>query len=143
MYAQSPYNPYNPYIPGAMLGVDGPYAGEQQYYTVPPYQDPVSSSGYIPVVVQPEAFQNGSADPLLDTSIARNSRPDGKSYKHGISSSSAAFAWNPPRPASNQTNSLNRISEWPKANVGPVKQSHGGVSSGSILTQASSHVLQV
>ncbi|XP_061986244.1 YTH domain-containing protein ECT4-like isoform X1 [Populus nigra] len=141
-YAQSPYNPYNPYIPGAMIGVDGPYAGEQQYYTVPPYQDPVSSSGYIPVVVQPEAFQNGSADPLLDTSIARNSRPDGKSFKHGISSSSAAFAWNPPRPASNQTNSLNRISEWPKANVGPVKQSHGGVSSGSILTQASSHVLQ-
>ncbi|KAG6764026.1 hypothetical protein POTOM_031479 [Populus tomentosa] len=139
-YAQSPYNPYNPYIPGAMIGVDGPYAGEQQYYTVPPYQDPVSSSGYIPVVVQPEAFQNGSADPLLDTSIARNSRPDGKSLKHGISSSSAAFAWNPPRPASNQTNSLNRISEGPKANVGPVK--HGGVSSGSILTQASSHVLQ-
>ncbi|KAJ6902713.1 YTH domain-containing protein ECT4-like isoform X1 [Populus alba x Populus x berolinensis] len=141
-YAQSPYNPYNPYIPGAMIGVDGPYAGEQQYYTVPPYQDPVSSSGYIPVVVQPEAFQNGSADPLLDTSIARNSRPDGKSLKHGISSSSAAFAGNPPRPASNQTNSLNRISEGPKANVGPVKQSHGSVSSGSILTQASSHVLQ-
>ncbi|KAJ6318102.1 hypothetical protein OIU76_013613 [Salix suchowensis] len=143
-YAQSPYNPYNPYIPGAMIGVDGPYAGEQQYYTVPPYQDPVSSSGYIPVAVQPEAFQNGSADPLLDTSIGHNSRPDWKSLKHDISSSSATFARNPPRPSSNHTNSLNRISEGPKANVGPVKQSitHGGISSGSILTEASSHVLQ-
>ncbi|KAB5544609.1 hypothetical protein DKX38_012721 [Salix brachista] len=143
-YAQSPYNPYNPYIPGAMIGVDGPYAGEQQYYTVPPYQDPVSSSGYIPVAVQPEAFQNGSADPLLDTSIGHNSRPDWKSLKHDISSSSATFARNPPRPSSNHTNSLNRISEGPKANVGPVKQSitHGGISSGSILTEASSHFLQ-
>ncbi|KAJ6768455.1 hypothetical protein OIU74_022176 [Salix koriyanagi] len=143
-YAQSPYNPYNPYIPGAMIGVDGPYAGEQQYYTVPPYQDPVSSSGYIPVAVQPEAFQNGSADPLLDTSIGHNSRPDWKSLKHDISSSSATFARNPPRPSSNHTNSLNRITEGPKANVGPVKQSitHGGISSGSILTEASSHVLQ-
>ncbi|KAJ6726589.1 YTH YT521-B HOMOLOGY DOMAIN-CONTAINING [Salix purpurea] len=97
-----------------------------------------------PVAVQPEAFQNGSADPLLDTSIGHNSRPDWKSLKHDISSSSATFARNPPRPSSNHTNSLNRITEGPKANVGPVKQSitHGGISSGSILTEASSHVLQ-
>ncbi|CAK7326267.1 unnamed protein product [Dovyalis caffra] len=143
-YAQSPYNPYNPYIPGAMVGVDGPYAGAQQYYTIPPYQDPVSSSGYIPIVVQPDVFPNVLADPLLDTGIACTSRPDGKGLKHGLSSSSEAFARNPPRPASNQTNSFNRISEGPKANVGPSKQSmtHGCVSSGSILTQASSHVLQ-
>ncbi|KAF2310328.1 hypothetical protein GH714_007802 [Hevea brasiliensis] len=34
-YGQSPYNPYNPYIPGAMIGVDGPYVGAQQYYAMP------------------------------------------------------------------------------------------------------------
>ncbi|KAJ6891515.1 YTH domain-containing protein ECT4 isoform X1 [Populus alba x Populus x berolinensis] len=143
-HAQSPYNPYNPYIPGAMVGIDGSYAGAQQYYTISPYQDPVSSSGYISVAVQPEVFPYGLADPLVDNGIERSSRPDGRSLKHDVSSSSAAFARNVPRPASNQTNSLYRISEGSKANVGPSKQpmTHGGVSSGSILTQTSSHVLQ-
>ncbi|KAG6759838.1 hypothetical protein POTOM_036331 [Populus tomentosa] len=143
-HAQSPYNPYNPYIPGAMVGIDGSYAGAQQYYTISPYQDPVSSSGYISVAVQPEVFPYGLADPLVDNGMERSSRPDGRSLKHDVSSSSAAFARNVPRPASNQTNSLYRISEGPKANVGPSKQpmTHGGVSSGSIPTQTSSHVLQ-
>ncbi|KAF9674327.1 hypothetical protein SADUNF_Sadunf10G0115800 [Salix dunnii] len=143
-YAQSPYNPYNPYIPGAMLGIDGPYAGSPQYYPISPYQDPVSSSGYISVAVQPEVFPNGLADPLVDTGMLPGSRPDGRSLKHGVSSSSAAFARNVPRPASSQTNSSCRISEGPKTNVGPSKQSmtHGGVSSSSILTQASLHTLQ-
>ncbi|KAJ6720899.1 YTH YT521-B HOMOLOGY DOMAIN-CONTAINING [Salix viminalis] len=143
-YAQSPYNPYNPYIPGAMLGIDGPYAGAPQYYPISPYQDPVSSSGYISVAVQPEVFPNGLADPLVDTSMSRSGRPDRRSFKHGVSSSSAAFARNVPRPASNQTNSSYRISEGPKTNVGPSKQSmtHGGVSTSSILTQASLHTLQ-
>ncbi|KAJ6357174.1 hypothetical protein OIU78_005119 [Salix suchowensis] len=143
-YAQSPYNPYNPYIPGAMLGIDGPYAGAPQYYPISPYQDPVSSSGYISVAVQPEVFPNGLADPLVGTGMSHSGRPDGRSFKHGVSSSSAAFARNVPRPASNQTNSSYRISEGAKTNGGPSKQSmtHGGVSNTSILTQASLHTLQ-
>ncbi|KAJ6718454.1 hypothetical protein OIU79_006364 [Salix purpurea] len=143
-YAQSPYNPYNPYIPGAMLGIDGPYAGAPQYYPISPYQDPVSSSGYISVALQPEVFPNGLADPLVGTGMSRSGRPDGRSFKHGVSSSSAAFARNGPRPASNQTNSSYRISEGAKTNVGPSKQSmtHGGVSTSSIPTQASLHTLQ-
>ncbi|XP_028089834.1 uncharacterized protein LOC114290158 isoform X1 [Camellia sinensis] len=50
-YAQSPYNPYNPYIPGAMLGVDGPFVGTQQYYAIPSYENPLSSPSGFPMVI--------------------------------------------------------------------------------------------
>lgn len=128
-----------------MLGIDGPYAGPPHYYPISPYQDPVSSSGYISVALQPEVFPNGLADPLVGSGMSRSGRPDGRSFKHGVSSSSAAFARNVPRPASNQPNSSYRISEGAKTNVGPSKQSmtHGGVSTSSVLTQASLHTLQV
>ncbi|XP_022632434.1 lysine--tRNA ligase-like isoform X2 [Vigna radiata var. radiata] len=49
-YAQFPHNPYNPYIPGAMIGIDGSFGGGQHYYTLPNYQNPVSASGYIPII---------------------------------------------------------------------------------------------
>lgn len=143
-YAQSPYNPYNPYIPGAMIGVDGPYVGAQQYYAIPSYQDPISSPGYVPVVVQPDFVPNNSTDPLLDTGVAFANRSDGRSLKHGLASSSAAFPKNQTKPTSNQTNSLSKISEGPRGNVGPSKQSltHGSVSSGGFPTAASSRMLQ-
>lgn len=145
-YAQSPYNPYNPYIPGAMIGVDGPYVGAQQYYAMPPYQDPVSSPGYVPVVVQPDFIPNNSTDPLLDAAgVAFTNRPDGRSSKHGLASSSAAFPKYQSKPTSNQTNTLSKISEGSRANVGSSKMSltHGSISAGSFPTPASSHMLQV
>ncbi|KAG8636504.1 YTH domain-containing protein ECT3 isoform X2 [Manihot esculenta] len=144
-YAQSPYNPYNPYIPGAMIGVDGPYVGAQQYYAMPPYQDPVSSPGYVPVVVQPDFIPNNSTDPLLDAAgVAFTNRPDGRSSKHGLASSSAAFPKYQSKPTSNQTNTLSKISEGSRANVGSSKMSltHGSISAGSFPTPASSHMLQ-
>lgn len=145
-YAQSPYNPYNPYIPGAMIGVDAPFVGTQQYYTMPPYQNPVSSPAYIPIVVQsrPDIIPNSSPDPLLDTGLAAANRPDGRGRKHNLSSASAAFTMPSQRPASNQTHSFTRVSDVPRAIAGSSKQpvTHGSVTSGSFPGPASSHALQ-
>ncbi|XP_012084160.1 YTH domain-containing protein ECT4 isoform X2 [Jatropha curcas] len=143
-YAQSPYNPYNPYIPGAMIGVDGSYVGAQQYYAIPPYQDPLSSPGYVPVIVQSDSIPNNLTDLLLDTGVTFVNRPDGRSSKHGLASSSAVFPKNHAKPTSNQTNSVSKISEAPRANVGPSKQAStlGTVSSGGFPTPASSRMFQ-
>ncbi|KAF6175507.1 hypothetical protein GIB67_021997 [Kingdonia uniflora] len=48
-YAESPYNPYNPYIPGAVVGVDGPFVGMQQYSTGTTAENPTASP-YLPYV---------------------------------------------------------------------------------------------
>ncbi len=143
-YTQSPYNPYNPYIPGAMLGVESPFIGAQQYYTIPPYQNQVSSPAYVPLVVQPDIVPSSSADSFYDTGVSMN-RPDGRGLKHNFNSATGAFQRNSIKSVSNQTNSLSRVSEGPRANVGPSKQSvmQGSVSAGSFASPASSHVLQV
>lgn len=146
-YAQSPYNPYNPYIPGAVMGVDGQFIGAQQYYTIPPYQDHLSSSAYIPVVVQPDIIPNSLPDPLLGNVTSIASRPDGRGFKHNIASASAALPINPLKYASNQKYSSSRVSTVPRAktNIGPSKQAvaNGSVPSGSSSVAASSRVLQV
>ncbi|XP_065863901.1 YTH domain-containing protein ECT1 isoform X2 [Euphorbia lathyris] len=141
-YAQSPYNPYNPYLPGALVGVDAPYVGAQQYYTIPPYQDPMSSHAYVPVVVQPDYVSSNTTDPLLDSGYTH--RSDGRNVKHGLPSSSVAFTRNHTKTNSSQTNSFSKISDGPRTNIGSSKQSftHGSVPSGSFLSPASSHVLQ-
>ncbi|KAK9161799.1 hypothetical protein Syun_008140 [Stephania yunnanensis] len=66
-YGQSPYNPYNPYIPGAIVGVDGPFVGMQQYYTGSTYQHP--SQTYLPLVVQPtiDNIPNGGVESHLSS----------------------------------------------------------------------------
>uniref|UniRef100_A0A2P2K5C3 YTH domain-containing family protein n=1 Tax=Rhizophora mucronata TaxID=61149 RepID=A0A2P2K5C3_RHIMU len=122
-YAQSPYNPYNPYIPGAMMGADGPYVGAQQYYTIPPYQDPVSSPGYIPIVAQSDINPSSLVDSSIETGVAFAGRSDDRNWKHGLPSSSTSFPRNLGKPASNQTNSFPRISEVPRSNAGTGKQS--------------------
>ncbi|XVF38943.1 hypothetical protein REPUB_Repub20aG0146200 [Reevesia pubescens] len=109
-YAQSPYNPYNPYIPGAVMG-DGPFVGAQQYYTVPPYQNPVSPTAYVPVVFQPDGIPNSSTDSLFDTRASIANRPDGRGVKHNFASASAAFSRNSSKSAPNQTDSLSRVSD--------------------------------
>lgn len=112
-YAQSPYNPYNPYIPGAMIGVDGPYVGAQQYYAMPSYQDPESLPRYVPVVFQPDLVPNNLTDPMLVAAGgAFTNMPDGRSLKHGLASSSGAFLKYQTEPISDQTNSImSKISE--------------------------------
>ncbi|CAL1397522.1 unnamed protein product [Linum trigynum] len=136
-YAQSPYNPYNPYIPGAMMGVDGSYVG----YTMPPYQDSLSSAGYVPVLVQGDVSSSNLVDPLPDAGVVyANSGQGGR--RHG--SSSASFSRNPSKSFGNQTNSLARpASEGPRSNNGSSKYSlvHDNVSSGSYQT-AATRVLQ-
>lgn len=141
-YAQSPYNPYNPYIPGAMIGVDSPFVGTQQYYSMPSYQNPVSGPGYFPLVVQsrPDTATNVSPDPILDApvSLIVNNRPDAPVSRHNIPSPSTTFTITPQKPTSNQP--LGR----PRANSGPSKQlvTNGSATSGSFLNPASSHIMQ-
>ncbi|KAG6726215.1 hypothetical protein I3843_02G058500 [Carya illinoinensis] len=140
-YTQSPYNPYNPYIPGAMIGVESQFVGAQQYYTLPPYQNTVSSPAYVPFIVQPDIVPSTSAD-SYDTGESMN-RPEGRSLKHN-SLATGALPRNSVKSISNQSNSLARVSESPRANVGPSKQSaiHGTASAGS-FAPPSSHVLEV
>lgn len=118
-FAQSPYNPYNPYIPGAIIGVDGSFGGAQQYYSLPNYQNPISSPAYIPVV-QPDNFFDSSVDSLFDNS-ASVSRPDGRGLKHKFNSASGAFTRSSSKPLSNQTSSMVRAPEGPRTNVGTKK----------------------
>lgn len=142
-YAQSPYNPYNPYIPGAMIGVDGPFVGAQQYFSVSPYQNAVSSPAFIPVVLQPDMIPNSSSDSLIDTGASTN-RAEGRGSKHNFNSTSGAFS-NPMKPTSHTKNSLTMISEGSKSNVGTSKQAsmNGSISTGGFPSSASSHVFQV
>ncbi|XP_020230198.1 YTH domain-containing protein ECT2 [Cajanus cajan] len=140
-FAQSPYNPYNPYIPGAMIGVDGTFGGAQQYYSLPNYQNPISSP-YIPLVAQADNFPDSSVDSLFDTS-ASVSRPDGRGLKHKFNSASGAFTKNSSKSLSNPTSSLARISERPRDNAGVKKDvTSGSVSGRGFLNLASSPVHQ-
>ncbi|XP_022742197.1 uncharacterized protein LOC111293629 [Durio zibethinus] len=107
-YAQSPYNPYNPYIPGAVMG-DSPFVGAPQYYTVPPYQNPISPTAYVPFVIQPDRIRNSSTESLFDTHASIANRPDGRGVKHGLASASVVFPRNTSKSAPNQTDSMNRV----------------------------------
>ncbi|MED6211677.1 YT521-B-like domain containing protein [Stylosanthes scabra] len=129
-YAESPYNPYNPYIPGAMMGVDGSFGGAQHYYSLPNYQNAVSSAGYIPFVVPPDNFPDSFVDSLIDTS-ASVSKPDGRGFKHKYNSVSGAFTKNSSKQLSNQASSLARVLEGPRANAGVKKDLNIGSVSGS------------
>ncbi|PSS01556.1 YTH domain-containing family protein [Actinidia chinensis var. chinensis] len=143
-YAQSPYNPYNPFIPGAMMGVDGPFVGTQQYYSIPPYENPAPA--FFPMVVQsgPEIMSSHTTEAFLDTGAFTTNRADGPVLKNNLSAASATYTRNPPKPAPNQTRSFVRVSEGSKANAGPSKlpAAHGNVTSSSFSSMASSHVLQ-
>ncbi|XP_059632002.1 YTH domain-containing protein ECT4-like isoform X1 [Cornus florida] len=145
-YVQSPYNPYNPYIPGAMVGVDGPFVGTQQYYPIPSYESPGSSPGYFPMLVQsrPDIISSGTTDHFLDTGAFNADGTDGPGPKHNRSSASTTFSLTSARPASNQTLTVTRALEGPKANSGSSKQpgAHGSVTSGSFSNLPSSQVLQ-
>ncbi|CAL5322535.1 unnamed protein product [Camellia sinensis] len=111
-YAQSPYNPYNPCIPGAMLGVDGPFVGTQQYYAIPSYENPLSLPSGFPMVIQsgPEMISSSTTEPFLDTGVFTAHRADGPG--HNNLSPASATLQTAPKPASNQIRSL--APPWPK-----------------------------
>jgi hypothetical protein len=141
-YAQSPYNPYNPYIPGAVMGVDGSFGGGQPYYTLPNYQNTASSPAYVPLVQQ-DNFPDSSANSLFGTSTSV-SRPDGRGLKHKFNSASGNFSRNSSQLLPNQTSSLARVSEGPRANDGRKQDlTHASASGSRFLNLASSSVHQV
>ncbi|XP_017219131.1 YTH domain-containing protein ECT4 isoform X2 [Daucus carota subsp. sativus] len=149
-YTQTPFNPYNPYIPGAMIGTDGSYIGSHQYYTVPSYENPLSSTGYYPMVVQsgPDVYPNSNPEgpePFMDAAAFIANRTDVPGPKHNLSSASAAVKMNPLRITPDKTNSFTRTSGESRINIGPSKQplSHGNVSSNGYYNAAAmSNVFQ-
>ncbi|GAB4825619.1 YT521-B-like domain [Ancistrocladus abbreviatus] len=145
-YGESPYNPYNPFIPGAVIGVDGSYVATQPYYTVPPYQNSVSSPGYFPIVVQsrPDVVGSSSTDPLLDTGTSAASRAVSSGARQLLSSTSAAFTQNSQKLASNLTHSLARTADGSRVNSGSSKRpmTHRSSASSGLHHGASSVVPQ-
>lgn len=137
-YAQTPYNPYNPYIPGAVTGVDSPFIGAQQYYAIPPYQDPVSSPAYVPVVIQPDMLPNN--EPLFNTSDSIPNKHEGRGLKQNLASASATFSTDPPKLASNQRNPSIRASGRASSGYNKQVMVNGPVPSVSYSTAASSCV---
>ncbi|KAM7463191.1 hypothetical protein LguiA_031312 [Lonicera macranthoides] len=119
-YSQSAYNPYNPYIPGAMMGADVPFLVAQQYYTIPSYENAISSPAYFPMVVQSIPDINSNI-PSAPTAI----KADGPVFKNKSSPASAISTLNPQRNASSQA-TLPRVPEGSKANVVPSKQPLNG-----------------
>ncbi|KAM7498505.1 hypothetical protein LguiA_022919 [Lonicera macranthoides] len=115
-YSQSAYNPYNPYIPGAMMGADVPFLVVQQYYTIPSYENAISSPAYFPMVVQSIPDINSNI-----TSAHTAIKADGPVFKNKSSPASAISTLNPQRNASSQA-TLPRVPEGSKANVVPSKQ---------------------
>ncbi|KAL1806773.1 hypothetical protein ACET3Z_029841 [Daucus carota] len=145
-YTESPYNPYNPYIPGALIGIDGSYIGSQQYYTVPSYENTVTTPGYYPMVVQsgPDIYPNSTLEPFTEGAVSIANSTDGIGLKHHLSPASAAFTINSSRIASNLTNSFTRGSGVSKINAGPSKQpvTHVSVPSNGYSKAAVSNVFQ-
>ncbi|CAN8321222.1 unnamed protein product [Cochlearia groenlandica] len=118
-YAQSPYNPFNPYIPGAAIGVDSTFAGsQQQFYSVPPYQNVAASPTFVPYAVQPDV--NGSTNSLVETGSANRGRSDGRGSRDRNASETDGRQRNAPKlPAAN---SVSRSSEKPRPNPGQNRQ---------------------
>ncbi|KAL3812232.1 hypothetical protein ACJIZ3_013500 [Penstemon smallii] len=137
-YTQSPYNPYNPYIPGAMMGVDGSFITPQQYYALPSYENPVTSSAYVPMVLQPrpDSIANGIADSFVENGSSVN-QINGHVAKHNIPSNFPNSSQPAVGNASSRRNSFARVSE----GTGSGKQTLPSSNSGSFPSQASSQVV--
>ncbi|KAL8216317.1 hypothetical protein R6Q57_023154 [Mikania cordata] len=142
-YAQSPYNPYNPYIPGAMIGADGSFVADQQYY-VPSYDNTSTSPTYFPMVVQPatDTYVNGTTDQFMDMVASTANRIDSSGVNSGSLSATATFTMNPGRGSTNHTNAPGKASESLKNKGSPSKvtATSSGVTSISVSGPASSQV---
>uniref|UniRef100_A0A7N0T6Y9 YTH domain-containing family protein n=2 Tax=Kalanchoe fedtschenkoi TaxID=63787 RepID=A0A7N0T6Y9_KALFE len=127
-YAQSPYNPYNPYIPGAVVGLDGSFAGPQQYITNPQYQDCVPSS-YYPLAngqCRPEALLNTPSKPLVHNDSTLGNRPKSHLPKNNLSSSSAPFTMIASESPLNHPKHFPKVTDGTRANSRPSQPSAYG-----------------
>ncbi|KAL9265591.1 YTH domain-containing protein [Drosera capensis] len=124
-YGETSYNPYNPYIPGALIGHDGTYLGNQSYYTLSPYQNSPPSSSQYP---------------------ANAVKGIGGGGKQKLPSSFKAFPQNHSKPASNQRHPVPRMSEGSRVNSGrsklPLGHQLSALGSASISHGTSSPVPQ-
>lgn len=120
-YAQSPYNPFNPYIPGASIGVDSPFVGSQQFYSIPPYQNVATSPTFVPYAIHPDIISSSSTNSLVETGSANNrGRSDGRGSRYRNASATDGLQRNAPKlPAAN---SVSRSSEKPRTNTGQNRQ---------------------
>ncbi|CAH2036014.1 unnamed protein product [Thlaspi arvense] len=119
-YAQSPYNPYNPYIPGASIGVDSPFVGSQQFYSVPSYQNVPSSPAFVPYAIHPDIVSNSSTNSLVETGSADRGRSDGRGSRHRNASAADGVQRNASKlPVGN---SVSRSSEKSRPNPGQNRQ---------------------
>ncbi|MCI36829.1 YTH domain family protein, partial [Trifolium medium] len=111
------------------------------YYTLPNYQN-TASPAYVPLVQQ-DNFPDSSANSLFGTSTSV-SRPDGRGLKHKFNSASGNFSRNSSKHLPDQTSSLARVSEGPRANDGrKLDLTHASASGSRFLNLASSTVHQV
>ncbi|XP_038979979.1 YTH domain-containing protein ECT4-like [Phoenix dactylifera] len=150
-YAQSDYNPYNPFIPGAVIGADSPFIGTQQYFTSPTYQQPVSSSPYVPIILQSSSdiVPKDTSEPLLVSPVATVAS---KCYIEGakcalpqapagkaVTSQRVALGNSLSETSSQQFHAPGNLSEGQVDNMPPSKQS---ASHGSMLPSNLPHVTQ-
>ncbi|ESQ30764.1 hypothetical protein EUTSA_v10011308mg [Eutrema salsugineum] len=119
-YAQSPYNPFNPYIPGASMGVDSTFAGSQQFYSIPPYQNVASSPAFVPYAIHPDVVSNSSTNSLVETGSANRGRSDGRGSGHRNASANGGLQRNAPKLS--VANSVSRSSEKRRPNPGQNRQ---------------------
>ncbi|KAG1326086.1 hypothetical protein COCNU_01G000200 [Cocos nucifera] len=145
-YAQSDYNPYNPFIPGAVVGVDSPFIGTQQHFTSRTYQQPVSSTPYVPIILQSTSgiVPNDTSDPLLVSPFATvSSKCDIEGAKcplpqapagKAITSQRVALGNSLSETSSQQFHAPNNLSQGQVDSMPPSKQSatHGSMLPGNL-----------
>ncbi|XP_042505934.1 YTH domain-containing protein ECT2-like isoform X2 [Macadamia integrifolia] len=126
---QPGYIPYNPYFPGATIGMEGQYFGQQPYFPSPVFPQPVTAPGYFPtplsygsevvpsylwdpsVVVEDGAHGNGcgGVPPIHE------SKRNFSAQRHNIAPSLKALtASNPSNPSGGKGSSLS-----PNVSSGP------------------------
>lgn len=126
-----------------MIGADGSIISPQQYYATPSFENPVTSSAYLPVVLQPrpDAVANGIVDSFIDSTGSVN-KADGLGSKHSLGPNTPNTSFTAVSDASSRRNSFAKMSEG-RGNIGTGKHHPSSVTSGSFTSQAASQIPQV
>ncbi|XP_077227235.1 YTH domain-containing protein ECT4-like [Tasmannia lanceolata] len=108
---QTGYSPYTQYIPGAMVGMDGQYLGQQPYFSSPGIPQLLASPGYFPSPVpygsEVVPAYTWDASPLLSDAVhGFGGLPAVPSPKSNFTAPTQIFAPSKPIPPSKCSNSL-------------------------------------
>ncbi|XP_077251040.1 YTH domain-containing protein ECT2-like [Tasmannia lanceolata] len=110
---QPGYNPYAPYLPGAMVGMDGQYLGQQPYFSSPIIPQPLASPGYFPSPVpygsEVVPMYSWDASPLLGDGAHGNGLggvPTVPTPKPNFTAPTQIFSRSKPIPPSKSSNPL-------------------------------------